>query len=201
MKILTTIFCALILCAAAPGVRAQTLESVRGSNSDLVLTLAGGLARYVMPHEAPFEIDRNGAVFSARLLWHPDHRLCMGVESGWTRFYTYDRTAVETDFGVTDASLSLSAIPALAVFSMEIHRNITLYAGAGGYFVRSHATSFGTTVDVTRFSQGWMAAASWDYTLSGHLQIGMEMKWYGATEFGDGVVVAQLHVPVRLTNW
>ncbi|MFZ1729472.1 MAG: hypothetical protein WBQ23_03900 [Bacteroidota bacterium] len=183
--------------------RAQdnVLDSPTGGGYAIVATLAGGYARYIMPYDAGIDIDRDGAVVSARLLWYSDHRLRMGLESGWTRFYSYQLTDVETSFGRTDASLSLSAIPVLAVFSMAVGSAVVLYGGAGGYFVRSHATSFGTTVDVTRFSQGWMAAVSYDYTVAAALRIGAELKWYGATEFGDGVVTMQLRVPIVLMTW
>ncbi|MBE0645317.1 MAG: hypothetical protein IH600_14640 [Bacteroidetes bacterium] len=198
------ISCILVFAAMTAVVRAQSATDslplpVRASS--LVLTVGGGYSRYMMPYEAPFTIDRNGAVLSARLLWHPDHRLRLGVESGWTRFYTYKRTDVETSFGTTDASLSLSAVPLLAVFSMQIHGAVTLFAGSGGYFVRSHAVSFGTTVDVTRFSQGWMAAVSWDYPVWPEFRPGLELTWYGATEFGDGVVTLQLRLPITLIRW
>lgn len=191
---------ALLLCFEA---RAQgdAQSSPTGGGYAIVATFAGGYARYIMPFDGGIDIDRDGAVLSARLLWYSDHRLRMGVESGWTRFYTYDLTDVETSFGRTDASLSLSAVPLLAVFSMAVGSAVVLYAGAGGYFVRSHATSFGTTVDVTRFSQGWMAAVSYDYTVAPVLRIGAELKWYGATEFGDGVVTMQLRVPITLMTW
>ncbi len=204
MKAPAFIFLALLLAAGPAHLHARPSrveDPDRPRGSSLVLTLGIGYARYVMPYDAPFAIDRNGVVASGRLLWHPDHRLRFGVESGWTRFYTYELRGVETTFGATDASLSLSAVPLLAVFSMQIHDAITLFAGAGGYFVRSHATSFGTTVDVTRFSQGWMAAISWDYPLTEGVGVGTELKWYGATEFGDGVLALQLRVPLAVSGW
>lgn len=164
----------------------------------VMATLAGGYAQYIMPYAPGLEIDRGGWAFSARLLWHPDHRLRLGVESGWTSLYSYDVRDVETSFGRTDASLSLSAIPALVVFSMQVLGPVSLSAGVGGYFVRSHARSFGETVDVSRFSQGWMGAVTVSRVLPFAPVFGLELKWYGATEFGDGVLTAQLLVQLNV---
>ncbi len=167
----------------------------------IVVRLGGGISEYLAPYDSPVEIERGGAAFSMRICLHPDHRLHVGFETGWTRFYTYDLKDVETSFGHTDASLSLSAVPLLVVFSMPIVGSLTVSGGGGGYLVRSHASSFGRTVDVSRFSQGWIAALSWDLPLSGSIGIGLELKIYGATEFGDGVVVAQLQLPLILFRW
>jgi hypothetical protein len=164
----------------------------------VMATFAGGYAHYIMPYPPGLEIDRRGWAFSARLLWHPDHRLRLGVESGWTTLYAYDLRDVETSFGRTDASLSLSAIPALVVFSMQVLGPVSLSAGVGGYFVRSHARSFGETVDVSRFSQGWMAAITVSRVLPFAPVFGLELKWYGATEFGDGVLMGQLLIQLNL---
>ena len=167
----------------------------------VVLTAGGGYSHYIRPYDVPIDITRSGFAGSARLMWHPDHRLRIGLESGWTAFYHYALKDVETSFGSTDSSLSLSAIPMLVVFSMPLAGSLQLHAGTGGFFVRSHATSFGSTVDVTAFSQGWMAAASWTLTEWEGVRIESEVKWYGATQFDDGVVVFQLQGSVDLLRW
>ncbi len=164
----------------------------------IVAAISGGYAQYIMPYTPGVEIDRRGQAYSLRLLWYPDHRLRMGLESGWTTLYSYELKNVETSFGETDASLSLSAVPLLAVFSMQIIGPISLSAGVGGYIVRSHAKSFDVTVDITRFSQGWMGAVAWSRILSFGPHIGVELKWYGATEFGDGVLTLQLQAQISI---
>jgi hypothetical protein len=186
---------------AAPDDSIRTRSPAGEGGFALVATIGGGLSEYVAPYDSPIGIERRGLAFTARICWHPDHRLRVGMESGWTRFYTYDLKDVETSFGRTDASLSLSAVPLLVVFSMPVLGSFTLSGGTGGYLVRSHATSFSKTVDVQRFSQGWMAAIAWGVPLSASIGVGAELKWYGASEFGDGVVAVQLQVPLVLHRW
>jgi hypothetical protein len=166
----------------------------------ILLTAGGGYAHYVMPYPATRPIDREGYALSIRLSLHPGRRLRLGLESGWTTFYSYELDDVQTSFGTTDASLSLSAVPLLVVFSMPIIGSLTVHAGSGGYFVRSRARSFGESVDVVRFAQGWVVAASWDAPFFRSLRFGAEVKWYGATEFGDGALLLQLFVSAPLLH-
>jgi hypothetical protein len=194
----------LLLLFAIPVhvVYAQDNVSVRSDTTAAIgVTLGGGYSYYPMPYGAPIEIDRERYGFSLRLTLYPSRRLRVSVESGWTAFYSYELRDVETSFGRTDASLSLTAIPLLVVFSMPVAGSFALHGGTGGYFVRSHARSFDQTVDVVRFAQGWMAAASWDYGLSRLVRLGAELKWYGATEFGDSALQLQLALTVPLLTW
>ena len=167
----------------------------------VVATVAAGYTHYVNPYVTQIDINREGVAVSGRILWHPDNRLRIGLESGWTRFYSYNLVDVETSFGRTDASLSLSAVPMLLVFAMPVYGDFTIYGGTGGYLVHSRAESFGVTVDVDRFSQGWMAAAGWDAQTGSRYRLGVELKWYGATEFGDGVVALQMKMDFTLLDW
>lgn len=193
---------ALVLLLAAHVAHAQDTVSVRSDTTGVIgVTLGGGYSYYPMPFEAPYEINRERYGFSLRLTLYPSRRLRVSVESGWTAFYSYELRDVETSFGRTDASLSLTAIPLLVVFSMPVVGSFALHGGTGGYFVRSHARSFDQTVDVVRFSQGWMAAASWDFGLSRLVRLGVELKWYGATEFGDSALLMQLAFTFPLLTW
>jgi hypothetical protein len=193
---------ALFFAIPAHFVHAQDTVSVRSDTSTVIgVTLGGGYSYYPMPFEAPFQIDRERYGFSLRLTLYPSRRLRMSLESGWTAFYTYELRDVETSFGRTDAALSLTAIPVLVVFSMPLLGSFAVHGGTGGYFVRSHSRSFNQTVDVVRFSQGWMAAASWDFGLSRLVRLGVEVKWYGATEFGDSALLMQLAFTFPFLTW
>ncbi|MCB2205455.1 hypothetical protein KQI65_11965 [bacterium] len=167
----------------------------------IVLTAGGGLAHYLHAVDIEGDVRKYGAAGHLRLMWHPDHRLRMGVETGWTFFYHYDISEVDTPFGPTSAALTLTAVPVLLVFSMPVHEAVTLYAGTGGYIVRSHATSFDNTVNVTSFSQGWMAAGSWELGKLGGIAIESELTWYGATEFDDAAVILQMQASLPILRW
>lgn len=46
-----------------------------------------------------------------------------------------------------------------------------------------------------------MAAATWDRAIASDYRLGLEVKWYGATEFGDGIVALQAQVQFTLMSW
>ncbi|MBI5648194.1 MAG: hypothetical protein HY962_14780 [Ignavibacteriae bacterium] len=189
---------ALLFCT--PGVtRAQRVADEKPFA--LVLSAGGGWSRYLMPLPMNAEVTRGGPMTSLRLMWHPDHRLRVGLESGWTSFYSYTLTDVETGFGSTDARLSLSAVPMLLVFSMQVWHGVELFGGAGAYLVNSHTDSFGTVVDVDELSQGWMFAAAWSVPLSQRFFASAELSWYGATQFEDAVLALQVRLGWRVIEW
>lgn len=85
--ILITILLAVPLLTFAEAHAQGELSAAAADGSyAVVATLGAGFTRYIVPYDAGVDIERSGASVSARLLWHPDHRLRIGVESGWTRF-------------------------------------------------------------------------------------------------------------------
>jgi hypothetical protein len=164
----------------------------------LVAYAGGGYSAYTAvinpPGNVPSSIQRGGLSGSLRVMWHPDHLLRVGIESGWTRFFSYSIS------GPANASLSLSAVPLLLVFSMPISEQINIFAGAGGYFVSSRLVA-ATTVSVTEFSQGWMLAGSYVLPLSNSLSIAGELKWYNASQFRDAALSAQCLVVWEFLTW
>ena len=179
----------LLLFCAAPSLRSQDVTTPQRAFEAVI---AGGYAHYIAPYGVPVSIDRAGAAMSLRLNWRPEHRLRVGLETGWTTMYSYHLTDIETSFGKTDADLRVTAVPLLVVFSMPIMRSLELYAGTGGYFLRSHAASFASTTDVTTFSQGWAAGVSWEAFSGASWGMGTRVGWYSATEMADAVVPLQL---------
>jgi len=194
-RTLAVFFLHLLIVLSGGPVSAQT----PGDSSFALVTYGGGgFAQYLTTISPPADIrssvHRGGLSFTARIMWHPDHLLRVGIESGWYRVYSY------TLHAKSDGNLYLSAIPLLLVFSMPVGDRWNLFAGVGGYFVRSKL-DFGTVVRTQEFSQGWMAAASYVYPLSSAIGIAAELKWLNASQFEDSNLTAQVHVGWRALQW
>ena len=191
----TVLFLHLLIVLSVGPASAQTPGD---SSFALVAYGGGGVAQYLTTISPPADIrssvHRGGLSFTARIMWHPDHLLRVGIESGWYRIYSY------TLHARSDGNLYLSAIPLLLVFSMPVGERWNLFAGVGGYFVRSKL-DFGTVVHTQEFSQGWMAAASYVYPLSSTIGIAAELKWLNASQFEDANLTAQVHVVWRALRW
>jgi hypothetical protein len=164
----------------------------------LVVSGGGGLAFYTgeinPPSDIPSNIRRGGLSGSLRVMWHPDHLLRVGLESGWTRFFSYSLKKG------SEGNLYLSAIPLLLVFSMPVTSRLDLFLGAGGYWVFSDL-SYETTVHVTEFSQGWMLAGAYRFPLSRSLDLATELKWFNASQFEDASLTVQVHLVWRALEW
>jgi hypothetical protein len=194
----TTHYCASLIVWMLVCVNMGFAAAPHDSTFSLVLYAGGGYGVYATsitpPPDVSPSIHRGGMSSTVRLMWHPDHLLRVGVESGWTQFFSY------TIRGASPGSLSLSAVPLLLVFSMPVGGRINVFAGAGGYFVSSHL-QYGTTVRVNEFSQGWMLAASYVVPISTSLGIAGELKWYNASQFEDGSVTLQVQLVWSVLEW
>lgn len=71
---------------------------------------------------------------SIRLMWEPEHRLSLGVETGYYKLYT-----VKLNPG--DGNVSLSIVPVLANIRMRIVKNVYLTAGTGVVMMKSKVNS------------------------------------------------------------
>ena len=86
----------------------------------LVFSIGSGLSYYSTHLGVPAALEqthvsRFGVPATLRAMWYPDHRLRIGLESGWTTMYSY-RGLV----GNETAHMYVSVVPVLLVFSMPL---------------------------------------------------------------------------------
>jgi len=191
---------ALLLCAAAgiavvPQLRAQ---SSADSAYSLVAYIGGGYSRYSTasggpPPGVPVDLAKSGLAGTARVMWHPDHLIRLGFETGWTTFYSYE-------FGSQDrGKVFLSGVPLIVVWSMNVLK-IDLFAGAGYYYLNSNLDYRGT-VNAHTWRLGWLAAGSYTHRLSDDLGVAGEIKWLNAVENQDAVITFQVQLVWKFLEW
>jgi len=195
---------------------AQTTSTAADSTTNrrdpyaLVLTVGGGLSYYpafigVPPDVDQVAINRSGIPATARLMWHPDHRLRIGLESGLVPLYNYRVTAAGEQ-----ARVAVSTIPVLVVFSMplawlsgterSLARRLSVSGGTGTYIIRSDL-SYRGDVNASRLSIGWMAAGAYTQPIGRRFRIATELKWYSITATSDAVFTLQLQAVWRAFTW
>jgi hypothetical protein len=175
------------------------LQTTRGEFA-LVAYAGGGLSYYSTSIGIPnglenIRISRFGVPLSVRVMWHPDHRLRLGLETGWTTMYSYT-----SQIAGEDAKVYVSAFPILAVWSMPIARRFNVFAGTGAFIVNSFVDYSGK-VNVDTFSLGWMVAGSYVYPISKNLGIAGEVKWLDAIETEDANLVFQIQLVWKFFRW
>ncbi|ADB41274.1 hypothetical protein Slin_5305 [Spirosoma linguale DSM 74] len=196
---------------------AQPLQQLEKDSTDtkrgpytIVVTAGGGLSYYASHLGVPQTIteprlNKLGTPASLRVMWYPDHRLRIGLESGWTTMYRYrGRVAGET------ARMYVSAIPVLLVFSMplawlrgtdrSLTRRLSVTAGTGLYINYSHLDYAGKVTAYTN-SPGWMAAASYTYPIGRRFRIAGEVKWFDAVAVQNAAFTAELQLVWRPYSW
>lgn len=176
----------------------------------VVLSVGGGLSYYSTHLGVPAtlsntQLSRFGVPLTVRALWVPDHRLRLGLESGWTTMYSYRGRVNDTE-----GRVYVSAIPTLAIFQMplawlsgnerSIARRLSVTGGTGVYIVHSRL-DYESIVQTSTISLGWMAAASYTQPLGPRFRVSGELKWYDAVASQNAAFAAQLQLNYRLIRW
>jgi hypothetical protein len=177
--------------------RNDTIQG-RGEYS-IVLQAGGGYSYYLLSPGVPGHLHTTASRFSpsatVRLMWYPDHRLRVGVESGWTTFYQYRIYS-----GPIEGNLRLTAVPLLIVWSMSIGDKLNLYGGTGTYFIHTKLDYAGKASS-GMFSLGWMLAASYVIGINEKISVTPEVKWLDASETKDQTLGIQLLFNWKFLKW
>ncbi|MGI8891953.1 MAG: hypothetical protein ACR2GN_00700 [Bacteroidia bacterium] len=178
-------------------------EAFEGPTPDdefaLVAYFGGGMSFYSSTPGTPafsdILINKKSPIGTLRVLWHPDHRLKVGIETGYTTFYSYSLAGSSSR-----GKVELNVIPLLLEFSMTVYRNFHVYAGGGTYLLRSHLEFLGE-VNSNFFSNGWMLGAAYIYPLNDNLGLAGEIKWLNAAETRDASICLQAQFVWKFYKW
>jgi hypothetical protein len=168
----------------------KTDSAVKRKQS-FVFYAGGGLARYTgtinpVPGILVDNVLKTSAAGTFRVMWHPGYRLRLGLESGYTNFYTY-----KVKNGTASGKVSLDAIPLLIVWSMPLTKRVEIFGGLGSYFLTTHL-NYNGQVKSSTFSLGSNIALSYTQPLSKTLGLAAEAKWMNAFETKDDLISVQL---------
>ncbi|RIV22278.1 hypothetical protein DYU11_14745 [Fibrisoma montanum] len=176
----------------------------------VVVSVGGGLSYYAMALGIPVELEggrrnRVGVPATVRVMWHPDHRLRLGLESGYVPMYGY-----RGQVNGLPSKVTVSSVPVLLVWSMplawlsgterSLARRLSLAAGTGAYFITSRLDYAGT-VNGRTTSLGWMAAGSYTQPINRTLRAAVELKWYNSVATDDATFAVQLQLVWRALSW
>ena len=165
-----------------------------------VAYISGGAGYYVSNRGAPDYlkpvVSNLGHLANIRIMWHPDHLLKVGLETGHMTFYSY---TFKDSSGVS-GKMKLQAIPVLIEWTMAVTKRLNLFAGSGVYFLRTNLDYQGRTTS-PKLSIGWMAAGSYIHPLSANVGLGTEVKWMEAAETSNGIVSLQLQLVWKFLKW
>ena len=166
----------------------------------LVAYFSGGIDYYLPikgdPDYLQPKVSKWCPVSTIRLMWHPNHLIRVGIETGHMRFLSY---SFKDSIG-NNGRVLVNAKPLLVEWSMAITKRLNLFAGSGVYFMTTKLDYAGQTSS-NKLSVGWMAAASYIHPLSQNFGIGTELKWLDAAESTDGSLALQLQLVWKFLKW
>lgn len=132
---------------------------------------------------------------TVRIMWHPDHRLRVGLETGYTNFYTYSIKANDIP-----GKVNLTTVPVLLVWSMALSPRFNIFAGAGVYLLTTNLEYQGKVASKAT-SLGLNISANYVQPLTPRLGLGAEIKWTDAAQTRDYGWSGQLLLVWKMLEW
>lgn len=195
--IISTIFILLSINSNAQGNSISNKE--QAGEYSLVLYTGGGISYYTSKPGVPEFIDtktsRVKICETIRIMWHPDHLLRLGIETGYIPFYSY--TIIDNNLS---GDLKFSAIPILLEWSMPVTKRLNVFIGYGYYKIISTLDFAGKTESST-WNTGWAAATSYIQPISKDLGIAFEVKWMESARAKNTVIISQLQLVWKFFKW
>jgi hypothetical protein len=124
----------------------------------------------------------NHAGYTFRFMWEPEHRLAIGLESGYYTIYSMEQGPTPI---LPGGSAKLSAIPLLLSFRIRVLPHLYLSGGPGMTIMYSDVTVLNNTVNSSFLSLANLhVSAMYRKKLSDRVDLGGEIKFlnFGKTE-------------------
>jgi hypothetical protein len=174
----------------------QKKDSVKVRLNHYTLTIGAGWTHYINNLEnGDQDMKNNFAGVSFKFFWEPEHRLSLGLETGYYKLFKV------TDQVNADTSVQIvrTMIPMLLLVRMRIVDNFYLGAGMGISLFTSKASGAGQEI-VTKMSSlsNFELSGSYIYPLSKHWLVGGELKVYHSGSLDEWIYSVQALCAFRL---
>ncbi len=175
-------FVLLTLIFATVAVYSQKSDSVRLHLNRYTLTIGTGWTHYINTLEIGGQnIQQDFAGVSLKFFWEPEHRLSLGMETGYYKLFSAKGQLTDNTTGQVDRSV----IPLLFLIRMRIIENVHIGIGTGIAFI-TNKTAGGKqkVVTETLSLSNFELSGAYIYPLSKHWLLGGELKLFhfGNTE-------------------
>ncbi len=190
------IFILVLIVLLSYGAFSQKADSIKVRRNHYSLTVGVGWAHYINTLEIGKDnATINSAGVSLKFFWEPEHRLSLGLESGFYRLYSV-KSKSYTD---VTGQATMSAMPFLLVVRMRIVDQFYLSAGAGLALMFNKVTGIDNKVNSNILSlSNYQFSGSYLYPLTKHWQVGGEFKVLNFGKASDWMYTIQALCAFRL---
>lgn len=198
MRLRNLIFLVFILFSFVS--KAQLSEAL----NNITLEAGGGISRHLTDMDLP-GLNLTGFGGTLRAMWHPEHLLSIGIETGYHHIYSQRTDVSVYGFGRATAEVSMESVPVMAVISMRIFPRALPYLelkyATGIYLLISRGSGFGNKMASTQFSIGVVGAATYLVPVTGTLSLGAELKYGYISKIQDSDMSLQIMGSWRFLTW
>jgi hypothetical protein len=175
---------------------AQQKDSTKVRLNHYTLTVGLGWTHFVNNLENGDENIKNDfAGASFKFFWEPEHRLSLGLETGYYKLFRVTNQ-VNQD---TSVQIDRSLVPFLLLVRMRIINNVYLGAGMGISLITNKASGAGQEITTKMNSlSNFELTGSYIYPLSKHWLVGGEMKVFHSGTLDDWLYSIQATFAVKL---
>ena len=179
-----------------------TMYSQQNTTNELLVTAAAGLSFNTIDNgQLPDEARRIGFGGTFAVFWQPEHRLSIGLETGWLFMNSIKKENVITQFGSTSIRSLWQTVPLLCIFGMKIHENVSLYGGLGYYDIIAVNESFGTTVATSQLNAGLSGSIDYHFRITDDAALGARFTFHNITELQQRLMTLQFSYRYSLLKW
>lgn len=186
-----TIILIMLACALQPALFASKKDSTKVSLNRYSLTVGAGWVHYINTLEIGADMASiNSAGLSLKFFWEPEHRLSLGLETGYYRMYK-----VKGEYG---GHVSMASVPLLLNIRMRVVDHFYLSAGAGLALMFNQVKGVGTDISSTILSlSNYQFSGSYIYPLNRHWHVGGELKFLNFQKSADWIYTLQAVCAVK----
>ncbi len=125
--------------------------------------------------------------FSGKLMWQPEYRVRIGIESGYYEFYSDSR--IESGNNREKYTAKLNVVPLFLSFAMKMAKHIDINFATGGALLNFRVISGSPTAGMVRGEtlslSDFAGGVTWHTKLGSRFEAGSEIKYLYLGKTGD----------------
>jgi hypothetical protein len=167
-------------------------DSTKVSLNRYSLSIGAGWSHYINTLEVGADLAKtNAGGLSLKFYWEPEHRLSLGLETGYFRLYKLK--------GENSGHITMSAIPLLLNVRMRVVDHFYLGTGAGLTIMMNKITGIDKDLSNNILSlSNYQFSGSYIYPLNNHWNVGGELKAFYFGKSSDWIYTIQALCAVKL---
>jgi hypothetical protein len=181
----------------------STLANAQDNKNQLKLMAGLGCGHYF---NTSFDIENedirnNNPNFNLKLLWQPEHRLRIGIESGYNTLYSTNK--IQTDSGSLYLNSRLNIVPLFLTLSMQMYKHLEASFSTGYasllYNIDSDQMEAKTGNVMSKYNIA--VGLLYNYPINNYLDIGSEIKYLYIGQTFDKQLSFSVNFSYRFLTW